>query len=182
MHRTTTTATLLVTVAVSALSGCVTVQRPPTPEPAPVQTRPSAPRPDDAAEPRLVRAPAREALEMIDPGPGPDPEEAGRTSSSSSPSASVTPRRTPGAAPPEDRKPPPRSGRPGTPAPSAARRPPRPVLPSVPDVPAFPDPAGRGTGGNGKVDSGAVCALGKQYGRWHPDSPEARICEQTYGK
>ncbi|MBO4257954.1 hypothetical protein GRC12_29375, partial [Streptomyces griseorubiginosus] len=31
VHRTTTTATLLVTVAVMALSGCVTVQRPPLP-------------------------------------------------------------------------------------------------------------------------------------------------------
>ncbi|MEJ8668449.1 hypothetical protein WKI71_07455 [Streptomyces sp. MS1.AVA.1] len=26
-----------------------------------------------------------------------------------------------------------------------------------------------------------VCALGKQYGGWRADSPESRICEQTYG-
>ncbi|MER6980290.1 hypothetical protein ABT317_25800, partial [Streptomyces carpinensis] len=27
-----------------------------------------------------------------------------------------------------------------------------------------------------------VCALGRQYGGWRPDSPEARICGQTYGR
>ncbi|MGW4734606.1 hypothetical protein ACWEQC_36530, partial [Streptomyces shenzhenensis] len=27
-----------------------------------------------------------------------------------------------------------------------------------------------------------VCALGRRYGGWHPDSPESRICEQTYGR
>ncbi|GGJ55600.1 hypothetical protein [Streptomyces brasiliensis] len=73
MHRTSTTAALLVTVAVSALSGCVTVQRPPAPGPpdtAPSQ--PSAPRPDGRATPKVVQAPAREALEMV--GPSHDPE------------------------------------------------------------------------------------------------------------
>ncbi|NUS29339.1 MAG: hypothetical protein HOV92_34685, partial [Streptomyces sp.] len=27
-----------------------------------------------------------------------------------------------------------------------------------------------------------VCGLGRQYGGWRKDSPEARICEQTYGR
>ncbi|MQY37072.1 hypothetical protein SRB17_50750 [Streptomyces sp. RB17] len=27
-----------------------------------------------------------------------------------------------------------------------------------------------------------VCALGRQYGGWREDSPETRICEQTYGR
>ncbi|MEU6251978.1 hypothetical protein [Streptomyces sp. NPDC047043] len=27
-----------------------------------------------------------------------------------------------------------------------------------------------------------VCALGRQYGGWRADSPEAVICEQTYGR
>ncbi|MER6633057.1 hypothetical protein ABT301_33370, partial [Streptomyces sp. NPDC000987] len=57
VHRTTTTATLLLTVAVSALAGCVTVQRPPASGP------PVAPRP----EPRTVQAPAREALTTTSP-------------------------------------------------------------------------------------------------------------------
>jgi hypothetical protein len=26
-----------------------------------------------------------------------------------------------------------------------------------------------------------VCALGTGYGGWHPNSPEARICRDTYG-
>ncbi|MGW4735428.1 hypothetical protein ACWEQC_40860, partial [Streptomyces shenzhenensis] len=60
MHRTTTAAALLVTVAVSALSGCVTVQHPPTAgPPSAASARPSAPRPDGSAEPRVVQAPAR---------------------------------------------------------------------------------------------------------------------------
>ncbi|SBT95409.1 hypothetical protein GA0115233_11351, partial [Streptomyces sp. DI166] len=27
-----------------------------------------------------------------------------------------------------------------------------------------------------------VCALGRKYGGWRADSPEARICEQAYGR
>jgi hypothetical protein len=27
-----------------------------------------------------------------------------------------------------------------------------------------------------------VCALGKQYGGWRKDSPEAVICERAYGR
>ncbi|MEJ8645240.1 hypothetical protein WKI68_36630 [Streptomyces sp. MS1.HAVA.3] len=26
-----------------------------------------------------------------------------------------------------------------------------------------------------------VCALGRRHGRWHPDSPEARICSGVHG-
>ncbi|WP_316959610.1 hypothetical protein [Streptomyces sp. TRM68367] len=26
-----------------------------------------------------------------------------------------------------------------------------------------------------------VCTLGKRYGGWHPTSPEATICDRTYG-
>ncbi|MEV8566490.1 hypothetical protein AB0436_13075 [Streptomyces sp. NPDC051322] len=26
-----------------------------------------------------------------------------------------------------------------------------------------------------------VCALGKTYGGWRPDSPQAQICRRTYG-
>ncbi|WP_354670153.1 hypothetical protein [Streptomyces sp. S.PNR 29] len=27
-----------------------------------------------------------------------------------------------------------------------------------------------------------VCALGRKYGGWRADSPEATICRQTYGR
>ncbi|MFF4548839.1 hypothetical protein [Streptomyces sp. NPDC001435] len=85
MYRSTTSAAILVTVAVSALSGCVTVQRPPTPGPPPAgaPSQSSAPRTDGSAKPRVVQAPAREALEMVgpsrrpkrsgDPAPPPQP-------------------------------------------------------------------------------------------------------------
>jgi hypothetical protein len=31
------------------------------------------------------------------------------------------------------------------------------------------------------VTASDVCALGRQYGGWRPDSAQARICHQTYG-
>ncbi|MGW3957558.1 hypothetical protein ACWEKM_43315, partial [Streptomyces sp. NPDC004752] len=93
MHRTTTAAALWVTVTVSALAGCVTVQRPPTAGPpgtAPAQ--PSAPRPDGSAEPRVVQAPAREALEMVGPSPRPERK---KPAASSAPAAAPSPRQPP---------------------------------------------------------------------------------------
>ncbi|MDX3127760.1 hypothetical protein PV414_40980, partial [Streptomyces scabiei] len=58
MHRptTTATATLLVTVAVSALSGCVTTHRPPPPQASPVPSLPSEPRPDGTGGTAIVQA------------------------------------------------------------------------------------------------------------------------------
>jgi hypothetical protein len=162
MQRTTTTATLLVTVAVSALTGCVTVQRPSlAPGPPAAPTQPSAPRPDGQAEPQVVQAPAQEALQLI---------ESSRKSRPSAPAPTEAPRSA--AAPePEHRVPPPH---PGPDHPRQDRRPevPKPQQPHVeiPDVarhvPKNPD----------------VCKLGKQYGGWRKDSPEAVICEQTYGR
>ncbi|MER5212092.1 hypothetical protein ABT063_16275 [Streptomyces sp. NPDC002838] len=172
MHRTTTTAALLVTVAVSALSGCVTVQRPPASGPAAVPSQPPAPRPDDPprsddrAQPQVVQAPAREALEMIGPSRRPQP-------------AATTPRSAaPSAAAPVRKQPPGRShSRPAHPEPRRpearrpeARRPPQPRV-EVPDVP-------KSIPGNQQD----VCALGKRYGGWRADSPEAVICRQTYGR
>lgn len=66
VHRTTTTATLLVTVAVSALSGCTTVPHPSAPTPSTAPSRPSAPQPEGEAETQVVQAPAREALQLIE--------------------------------------------------------------------------------------------------------------------
>ncbi|PAZ13067.1 hypothetical protein CLM62_26580 [Streptomyces sp. SA15] len=177
MHRTTTTAALLVTVAVSALAGCVTVQRPPVSGPASVPSQPSAPRPDappgsddpsrsdDRAQPQVVQAPAREALEMIGPPRRPQP-------------AATAPRGpVPPAAAPARKQPPGRSHpRPARPEPRRpeARRPPEPRI-EVPDV---PKPKPKPIPGNQQD----VCALGKRYGGWRADSPEALICRQTYGR
>ncbi|MEU1706728.1 hypothetical protein ABZ478_15150 [Streptomyces sp. NPDC005706] len=153
MHRTTTTAALLVTVAVSALSGCVTVQRQATPGPPSdtVSSQRTGPRPDGSAVPRVVQAPAREALEMVGPSRRPRHGEP------------AAPRRTP-AAPPVTHRPA------APPAPAAPHRE-RPRqrgggLPGAAQpVPQAPD----------------LCALGRQYGGWHGGSPESEICEQAYG-
>ena len=160
VHRTTTIATLLVTVAVSALSGCVTVQRPAVPGPPPTApSRPEAPRPDGDGEPQIVQAPAREALEMTGPSPSAEPG---------------TPQRH----------------GPATDAPARAGKPPAPR--SHPHHPRPPQPKPRHSG-SPKIDlpdvtksvpknQSDVCALGRRYGGWRPDSPETVICTKTYGR
>ncbi|MFE6549936.1 hypothetical protein ACFVHS_16315 [Streptomyces sp. NPDC057746] len=154
MHRTTTTAALLVTVAVSALTGCVTVQRPPASEPPPSPTRPSAPRPDGSTDPRVVQAPAREALEMVEPSEPPSPF---RTA----PNRAAPP--APGIAPPAARPHPPAGPQSW---PTGPRGPVR-LPPTV----------------SGQLPRNAdVCALGRRYGGWRPDNPEARICRSAYGR
>nr|WP_079030643.1 hypothetical protein [Streptomyces ambofaciens]CAJ90293.1 putative lipoprotein [Streptomyces ambofaciens ATCC 23877] len=164
VHRTTTTATLLVTMAVSALAGCTTVHGPVPAGPSAAGTRSSGPRPDGPAEPRVVQAPAREALEMIGPSKAPD-------------RASGEPRRAaPPADPPRERPPAARAGqqpRPGRPAAPKGTRPPERPGAGVPSVPRPPAPV---TGG--RTD---VCSLGRTYGGWRPGSPEAVICERAYG-
>ncbi|MFD7709122.1 hypothetical protein ACFV6E_00210 [Streptomyces sp. NPDC059785] len=158
MHRTTTTAALLVTVAVTALGGCTTVQRAPAPGPAPAPYRPPAPRPDGRTWSPAVQPPAREALERTGPSPKPSPETA-------------VPRRT--ARPVSAVPPPPPEPRPEPPAPRPHRdrnghqHPPPVSLP----------PTAREPGRNPDV-----CALGRKYGGWKADSPEAVICENAYGR
>ncbi|MEU2772211.1 hypothetical protein ABZ646_04615 [Streptomyces sp. NPDC007162] len=162
MHRTTTTAALLVTVTVSALSGCVTVQRPAVPGPPPgtAPSLPSVPRPDGSTEPKVVQAPAKEALEMVGP----------RRTHGRPPSAAPHDAPTP-PAPPHHRTPLPHAatGHPRSPSQPHPHRTRSPHV-DIPDVtrsaPKAPD----------------VCALGKQYGGWRADSPQAKICEQTYGR
>ncbi|MFI9601065.1 hypothetical protein ACWEQ7_32245 [Streptomyces sp. NPDC004069] len=158
MHRTTTTATLLVSVAVSALSGCVTVQRPPAPGPAAATTPVSGTRPDGSAGHPAVQAPAREALERIgDPRHSPAP---------------ATPSREPSApAPPDKAQPPSPAHSPDRPPAHAAPRHPRPAYP----------PRAQPPGAHHALPPNAdLCALGRKYGGWKPDSPETRICRQTY--
>ncbi|MBT3153928.1 hypothetical protein HTV45_24175 [Streptomyces sp. CHD11] len=161
VHRTTTTATLLVTVAVSALSGCMTVQRPLAPGPA---TAPAgtAPRPVGTNETQIVQAPASEALEMVGT---PRPPAA---------TASPSHRAGRGAAPDPD----PADGRNGQPR-SARPEPDRAVPPRRPPV-ELPDiTASVRPGAGGGAD---LCALGREYGGWRADSPEAAICQDTYGR
>ncbi|MFE9705047.1 hypothetical protein [Streptomyces sp. NPDC005930] len=165
MHRTTTTATLLLTVTVSALTGCTTVGGPAVDAPSGTGARSSAPRPDGPAEPRVVQAPAREALEMI--GPSPTAERAaGAPRRSKPPTASTAPHDPPAAGAP--------GRRPVRPAPPEHTRAPDTTRPRF--RPRVPDLPGAGSGGKA-----GVCSLGKQYGGWRPDSPESRICEQAYG-
>ncbi|MFE1914858.1 hypothetical protein [Streptomyces anandii] len=123
MHRTTTTATLLVTVAVAALTGCVTVHRPPASAPA-APARPQAPRPDGSVVPRVVQAPAREALELS--GPSHPPKPTARPASPPSPAAPEGPRRVP--------HPLPRHHHPRLPAPRAELPVPPHIVPGNPDV------------------------------------------------
>ncbi|POX47661.1 hypothetical protein C3489_29110 [Streptomyces sp. Ru71] len=164
VHRTTTTATLLVTVAVSALSGCVTVQRPPAsgpPAPPVRSASPSVPRPDGQAEQRIVQAPAQEALEMVGPSRRPQPEQPHRPAAAGHPAPGH--RTRPGPQHHTEETPHHRAARPEHHRTQTPRAP-------IPDV---RDTVRRGTD---------VCGLGEQYGGWSPDSPQARICKQTYGR
>lgn len=148
----TTTSTLLVTVAVTALSGCVTVQRSPASGTPPAPSRHDVPRPDGKAEPQVVQAPAREALEFLGPSGKPSPSAATPRRAAPPPPAAapaIPPRRPRPAPHPEPRRPDPRVA----------------VPPAAPAVPQDPD----------------VCALGRKYGGWQADSPEATICQGAYG-
>ncbi|MEV7288428.1 hypothetical protein AB0O01_28440 [Streptomyces sp. NPDC093252] len=164
MHRTTTTATLLVTVAVSALTGCTTVHPPAAPAPVATPVRPPVPEPDGSSGPQIVQAPAREALELI----GPARPHAGRR---------TAPAARPAVPPPSTRAP--------VPGPKTPRATPRPRTPAPAPRPsrrptALPDLADAiGKDVRRQTD---VCALGRRYGGWDPDSPESRICEQTNGR
>ncbi|MFD4630554.1 hypothetical protein ACFVYR_11085 [Streptomyces sp. NPDC058284] len=163
MHRSTTTAALLVSAAVTAVtatvSGCVSVERPAGTGPVAATTSAPAPHPDGSSRPRVVQAPAREALERMGTPPGP---------ATSRPTAPEAARSTP---PPGPARP----ARPPAPAPSEpARRPP----PARPDAGATrPAPA------TAPAAPGAdVCALGEAYGNWPPGSAQAVICRETYGR
>ncbi|MCX4760449.1 hypothetical protein OG562_05580 [Streptomyces sp. NBC_01275] len=146
-------------MAVSALAGCVTVQRPPLPGPVVAPSQPPVPRPEGQAETQVVQAPAREALEMVGPSRRPTP---------------TTPTRQPRtakAAAPAEQQPPPRPR--SHPHPRPARpEPRRPTQPRV-RIPDVEEEVRRNTD---------VCALGRKYGGWQGDSPEAVICEQAYGR
>ncbi|MFE1287253.1 hypothetical protein [Streptomyces sp. NPDC058751] len=156
MHRTTTTATLLVAMAVTALSGCVTVQRPPaTGSPAAPAGR-SAPHPDGKGEPRTAQVPAHEALERVSPSRKPSPE--AETEAEARHRVTPPPRVAAPPAPPRHARPAPRP-EPQRPGRRTA------VPPGIPAVPKHPD----------------LCALGRKYGNWNANSPESVLCAKTYG-
>ncbi|MER5276932.1 hypothetical protein ABT025_14375 [Streptomyces sp. NPDC002809] len=148
MHQTRTTVKLLVGVAVTALSGCVSVQ----PQPS-APTRPESSRPAQDLAPQIVQPPARDMLEAL-PDPKPSPSASRRAAPAPPPSA-----RRDGPRPPQQHRPGP-----------AAHPEPRRAAPPAP-VPALPAP----------VTGAGVCALGRGYGHWPAGSPQARICDSTYG-
>ncbi|MEW2392657.1 hypothetical protein AB0933_30270 [Streptomyces venezuelae] len=166
MHRSTTTAALLVSVAVSAVAsaavtGCTSVERPSGPGPAVATAPQPAPRTDGEQRPKVVQAPAREALQRMDPPRVPAPrrtDTAVGTGPEPTPSAPSLPR--------TDRRNP-------APAAAPARRP----SPARPDAGAT-RPAPAGVPAAPVTD---VCALGEAYGKWRPNSPEAVICRDAYG-
>lgn len=165
VQRTTTTAALLVTVAAAALSGCVTVQRPLAPGPA------TAPPPgaghDTAgrdASP-VVQAPAREALTRV-PADSPEASPSRRAAPKAEPSKTDVPSDARNGQAP-------RTERPRSPErPRPTRRAPAPRPPAQ-----LPGGGGSSTGGGSDI-----CALGREYGGWPADSPQARICRDTYGR
>ncbi|WP_232839247.1 hypothetical protein [Streptomyces triticisoli] len=159
-----TTATLLATVAVAALSGCVTVQRPPAPVASAASVLPPAPRPDGTAGRQAAQAPAREALEFVGSSASPKP-----TGPSPSPE-SAEPTRVPAVPSPAEKR-----QNPSAPH-SPGRRVPSHPAPRRADPPLPPRTQGPA------LRPADLCALGRQYGGWRPDSPEARICSQTYGR
>ncbi|MFI6144366.1 hypothetical protein [Streptomyces sp. NPDC051109] len=133
------------------------------------------PRGGPGAVPVEVRAPALEALKAVPAQSAQPPAPRGAVPSAPRGAAA------PGGA----------AGMPGAAAEEAAR-----AVPPVPDIPEprrGTRPASGGKGGrtdrpgpDAEVPRGwveelpvrpaDVCALGRRHGRWHPDSPEARIC------
>lgn len=193
VQRTTTTAALLVTVAVSALSGCVTVHRPSVAPGPPATPAGPAEHPEQHASPQVVQAPAQEALHLIEssaPSGGVRENAEGKGSSRGGDADGGGKRRgeRPAAA---EAAPAPGSGssdagrrtasgsdahprtRPERRTPPASSvvplRPHRPHV-ELPDItrplPATPN----------------VCALGEQYGGWERGGPASRNCERTYGR
>ncbi|MDG4860646.1 hypothetical protein P8605_21185 [Streptomyces sp. T-3] len=177
MHRTTTSVALLVTVAASAVSGCVSVRAPAAADrhaPAAASSTSGAPHAGRDAEPQIVQAPAREALELIEPAGS-----AGQTR------AEGAQERTTATSPANGRAPH-GNGRTGARGGFRAE--------GNHGVSGGSRPGGGNAPGHGKPESRPtpppstapatgteVCGLGEQYGNWDPDSPQARICRDTYG-
>ncbi|MET8080529.1 hypothetical protein [Streptomyces sp. NPDC005303] len=170
-------------MAVSALTGCVTVQRPPVsglPTTAPSQLPgPGDARPEGQAEPQIVQAPAQEALSMIKPSPSAKP--GGTVPRDRAPGSAAAPAR------PQDRQP--AHAHPAHPEHSARRAHPQPRHPDDPhhrqprvEIPDVAESVPRSVSKSVPKGAKDVCALGRKYGRWQEGSPQSVICDQTYGR
>ncbi|MFF3032565.1 hypothetical protein ACFVS7_16375 [Streptomyces rubiginosohelvolus] len=157
MQRTRITAKLLVGLAVTAVSGCVSVAPGTVPSPPP---GPGATGPAQDVAPQIVQPPAREGLEVV-----PDPSRPPSRPSSPAPPAAGSPAEARPAGPAGAARPPGRADPPRR-APDRAPRVPSVTVPALPRVPGGAD----------------VCALGRGYGGWPAGSPQARICSETYGR
>ncbi|GAA2765567.1 hypothetical protein GCM10010103_46080 [Streptomyces paradoxus] len=160
-------------MAVSALTGCTTVPHPTAPGPPAAPPRPPAPERQDAAEPQIVQAPVREALQLIEEESR-HPEPAAPATRPAMPPAAAP---EPGTPQPVHRDVRPRPARPQHPGP--ARRGPQRSQTDLPDVSDSGRQDVEKSVPNGNAD---VCALGRRYGGWRADSPEATICRDTYGR
>ncbi|MEW1685695.1 hypothetical protein [Streptomyces sp. NPDC093594] len=112
-----------------------------------------------------MQAPAREALEMVDPPASPGASPSAGTASEARPPRPDTPSDARNGQERSQQSRSPQLPEPGRRTPT--RRPPA----RLPDV-------GRSLE-SGNAD---VCALGREYGGWPADSPQARICQDTYGR
>ncbi|OAH15510.1 hypothetical protein STSP_11120 [Streptomyces jeddahensis] len=145
---------MMAATAVPALSGCVTVERSSAPRLQP-STAPSplaspAPKSGEKAEPQIVQAPAREALELIESSRRASPPSGPHTSGPASP----------------------------RPAPRRSHHHPEPS--TRPKVPRFqPRPAQPLPDHHSGMD---FCDLGREYGRWQPNSPQEAACRDMYGR
>ncbi|MFJ3578982.1 hypothetical protein [Streptomyces rubiginosohelvolus] len=157
MQRTRITAKLLVGLAFTAVSGCVSVAPGTVSSPPP---GPGATGPAQDVAPQIVQPPAREGLEVV-----PDPSGPPARPSSPAPPAAGSPTEARRAGPAGAARPPERADPPRR-APDRAPRVPSVTVPALPHVPGGAD----------------VCALGRGYGGWPAGSPQARICSEAYGR
>lgn len=164
---------ILVGAAVAALTGCVAVDAPPTPAPAPAG--PPAPvaqtaGPAQEVAPQIVEGPALEALEAALPDSPPPPP----------PAPSAKPRKAAGPDRATAPRPDPVPHRPERVRPAVPRHP---ALPPMPELPRLDDLPGAAAGAASGQGRGAdVCDLGERYGGWGPGSEQARICRHTQGR
>ncbi|MEU2761063.1 hypothetical protein [Streptomyces sp. NPDC007094] len=157
MQRTRITARLLVGLAVTAVSGCVSVGpgTAPSPPPGPGTTGSA----QDVA-PQVVQPPGHEELAVV-----PDPSRPSARAASPAPPAAGSPSEAGRAGPAGAARPPGRADPPRRRAPDRAPGVPSVAVPALPGVPGGAD----------------VCALGSGYGGWPADSPQGRICSEAYG-
>lgn len=156
---------LLAGMAASAVSGCVAVGQPaPTPSPGPEI---SSAVPEQGVEPQIVQGPVREVLEAVVPPHRPEPDHAASRASGDSAAPAALPGSSGGGAAGRGRAETRRGGGHGGRQWSAEH------VAGVPRVTAVAPPP---------LSGGALCALGRAYGHWTADSPQAGVCHQALGR